>query len=170
MPNPAQSPTDRTPISAAESKTSTARRRTAPRAEVAPGFPAVIVVCVFPGKMPALFTRRCPSPDRSSFLFGPRGTGKSTWIRTAIRADVSYDLLDAGESIRLAADPGLLARETAHVTAGGWVAPSRHSSTMNCVRISNTADWGIRSFSGARPTAWKSTSSAKRLTATRLSK
>lgn len=69
-----------------------------------------------------MFTRRCPTPDRSFFLFGPRGTGKSTWIRTAIRADVSYDLLDAAESIRLAADPGLLARETAHVPAGGWVA------------------------------------------------
>jgi len=69
-----------------------------------------------------MFTRRCLTPDRSFFLFGPRGTGKSTWIRSAIRADVSYDLLDAAESIRMAADPGLLARETAHVPAGGWVA------------------------------------------------
>ncbi len=72
--------------------------------------------------MPSMFTRRCPIPDRSFFLFGPRGTGKSTWIRAAINAAVTYDLLDAGESIRLAADPGLLARETARVPAGGWVA------------------------------------------------
>ena len=69
-----------------------------------------------------MFTRRCLIPDRSCFLFGPRGTGKSTWIRTAIPAAASYDLLDAAESIRLAADPRLLARETAHVPAGGWVA------------------------------------------------
>ena len=69
-----------------------------------------------------MFTRRCPTPDRSCFLFGPRGTGKSTWIRSAIKASVSYDLLDAAEAIRLAADPGLLARETARVPAGGWVA------------------------------------------------
>jgi len=69
-----------------------------------------------------MFTRRFPTPDRSFFLLGPRGTGKSTWIRTAIKTAVSYDLLDAAESIRLAADPGLLARESARVPAGGWVA------------------------------------------------
>lgn len=69
-----------------------------------------------------MFPRRCPLPDRSCFLFGPRGTGKSTWIRSALRPDVSYDLLDAAEAIRLAADPGLLARETAGLPAGGWVA------------------------------------------------
>jgi predicted AAA+ superfamily ATPase len=40
--------------------------------------------------------------DRSFFLFGPRGTGKSTWIRAAIKSAASYDLLDASESIRLA--------------------------------------------------------------------
>jgi len=69
-----------------------------------------------------MFTRRFPTPDRSFFLLGPRGTGKSTWIRTAIKTAVSYDLLDAAESIRLAADPGLLFRESARVPAGGWVA------------------------------------------------
>jgi hypothetical protein len=31
-------------------------------------------------------------------LFGPRGTGKSTWIHAAVRSDVSYDLLDAGRA------------------------------------------------------------------------
>jgi uncharacterized protein len=69
-----------------------------------------------------MFTRRCPLPERSYFLFGPRGTGKSTWIRDAVRPDVSYDLLDATEAIRLAAAPGLLARETARLPAGSWVA------------------------------------------------
>ncbi|MFM9196739.1 MAG: AAA family ATPase, partial [Planctomycetia bacterium] len=69
-----------------------------------------------------MFTRRCPLPDRSCFLFGPRGTGKSTWIGSAVGPSVSYDLLDAAEAIRLAADPGLLARETAGLSAGSWVA------------------------------------------------
>jgi len=68
-----------------------------------------------------MFTRRCPVPERSCFLFGPRGTGKSTWIRDRIRADATYDLLDSAEAIRLAADPGLLARETARIRPGGWV-------------------------------------------------
>jgi len=69
-----------------------------------------------------MFTRKCPLPARSCFLFGPRGTGKSTWIRAAIEPAVSYDLLDAAESIRLAAEPKVLARETAGVPAGGWIA------------------------------------------------
>jgi predicted AAA+ superfamily ATPase len=68
-----------------------------------------------------MFARRCPVPDRSCFLFGPRGTGKSTWIRNSIRAAASYDLLDSAEAIRLTADPGILGRETARVPSGGWV-------------------------------------------------
>jgi len=54
-----------------------------------------------------MFTRRFPTPDRSFFLFGPRGTGKSTWIGTAIEASARHDLLEVAESIRLAAAPGL---------------------------------------------------------------
>lgn len=43
-----------------------------------------------------MFTRRCPTPDRTFFLFGPHSTGKSTGIRTAIRVDVNYALRDRG--------------------------------------------------------------------------
>jgi predicted AAA+ superfamily ATPase len=35
---------------------------------------------------------RCP--DRSFFLFGPRGTGKSTWLRQVLPEAVLFDLLD----------------------------------------------------------------------------
>lgn len=68
-----------------------------------------------------MFPRRCPIPRRSCFLLGPRGTGKSTWIRSAIPAAASYDLLDGREALRLAADPGLIARETARLPAESWV-------------------------------------------------
>lgn len=30
-----------------------------------------------------MFARRCSVPDHS-FLFGPRGTGKTTWLRQAL--------------------------------------------------------------------------------------
>ncbi len=33
-------------------------------------------------------------PDRSFFLFGPRGTGKSTWLATTFRDALWIDLLD----------------------------------------------------------------------------
>lgn len=60
-----------------------------------------------------MFTRRCPLPDRSCFLLGLRSTGKSAWIRSTFPAAATYDLLDAAEAIRLAAEPGVLTRETA---------------------------------------------------------
>jgi hypothetical protein len=42
--------------------------------------------------------RRSPrllvAPKRSFFLFGPRGTGKSTWVRTQLPDAHRVDLLD----------------------------------------------------------------------------
>lgn len=32
----------------------------------------------------ALIQRRYPVPDHSFFLFGPRGTGKTTWLRQVL--------------------------------------------------------------------------------------
>ena len=46
-------------------------------------------------------------PHSSSFLFGPRGTGKSTWLRQN-HPSVYIDLLEAEASNRLLAEPGRL--------------------------------------------------------------
>lgn len=48
------------------------------------------------------------NPGGSFFLFGPRGTGKSTWLRQHLQADVWLDLLDPELAQRLAARPGRL--------------------------------------------------------------
>lgn len=47
-------------------------------------------------------------PGGSFFLFGPRGTGKSTWLREHLKADVWLDLLDPEMVQRLTARPGRL--------------------------------------------------------------
>ncbi|MBI5610565.1 MAG: ATP-binding protein [Deltaproteobacteria bacterium] len=44
--------------------------------------------------------------DKSFFLFGPRGTGKSTWIRTQLAPALTLDLLEAETWQRLLARPG----------------------------------------------------------------
>lgn len=36
-----------------------------------------------------------PPPDRSFFLFGPRGTGKTTWVKTSFPQAVYLDLLES---------------------------------------------------------------------------
>ncbi|MFI5394418.1 MAG: ATP-binding protein [Candidatus Binatia bacterium] len=44
--------------------------------------------------MSPLFPRLLVAPKQSFFLFGPRGTGKSTWVRTRFPAAHRIDLLD----------------------------------------------------------------------------
>lgn len=68
-----------------------------------------------------MYTRLLPDPAQSVFLFGPRGTGKSTWIRARFPQAVCYDLLDTGEALRLNKDPQSLYRETVSLPAGSWV-------------------------------------------------
>ena len=75
---------------------------------------------IFPVKLLPMYTRLLPTPTRSIFLFGPRGTGKSTWIRDRFPDAVTYDLLDTGEALRLSKDPHALYRELATLAAGSW--------------------------------------------------
>jgi predicted AAA+ superfamily ATPase len=46
-----------------------------------------------------------PPSDQSFFLFGPRGTGKTTWVRRAFPDAVYIDLLESELFTRLTADP-----------------------------------------------------------------
>ncbi len=68
-----------------------------------------------------MFARSLPTPTESSFLFGPRGVGKSTWIRERFPEARLYDLLDTGEVLRLSKDPQALFRELRMLPTGSWV-------------------------------------------------
>jgi predicted AAA+ superfamily ATPase len=74
-----------------------------------------------PVNMPTMFTRILDAPESSFFLFGPRGTGKSTWLRQRLPDARLYDLLDTAECLRLNRDPGLLYREAQSLLPGSWV-------------------------------------------------
>ena len=67
-----------------------------------------------------MYARLLPTPTHSVFLFGPRGTGKTTWIRDRFPAAATYDLLDTGEALRLSKAPDALHRELATLPAGSW--------------------------------------------------
>lgn len=67
-----------------------------------------------------MFPRLLRRPDKSFFLFGPRGTGKSSWIK-AVLPDAPYiDLLDSDDYTELLAAP---ARLVTRIPTGhhGWV-------------------------------------------------
>jgi predicted AAA+ superfamily ATPase len=61
------------------------------------------------------------TPGQTFFLLGPRGTGKTTWLREVFPAARRFDLLDEGLFQRLLANPALFAAELRTVKSGTWV-------------------------------------------------
>ncbi|NGX26496.1 MAG: hypothetical protein K940chlam6_00419 [Chlamydiae bacterium] len=56
-----------------------------------------------------MYTRLLKEPDHKSFfLFGPRGTGKTTWVRKKFKKALYLDLLENELFVDLTTDPGLL--------------------------------------------------------------
>ena len=55
-----------------------------------------------------MFTRLLNPPRGAFFLFGPRGTGKSSWIRSRFEGALVVDLLQPENVIRFERDPALL--------------------------------------------------------------
>lgn len=67
-----------------------------------------------------MYSRLQSLPSRSFFLFGPRGTGKSTWLRASLPDAQWFDLLDSEVYLDLLADPARLARRLPRGHKG-WV-------------------------------------------------
>jgi predicted AAA+ superfamily ATPase len=67
------------------------------------------------------FHRILRPPKGSFFLFGPRGTGKSTWLRSTFPAARTINLLDEGLYQSYLAAPGLLAAELRPLPPGSLV-------------------------------------------------
>lgn len=62
-----------------------------------------------------------PLPQKSFFLFGPRGVGKSTWVRENFSPSAEIDLLQHQTFLQLLNDPGLLEARLAHLKKKSWV-------------------------------------------------
>jgi len=60
-------------------------------------------------------------PERSFFLFGPRGTGKSTWLRHVLPDAVHLDLLDTALYLELSREPYRLEALAGNLPEGGWI-------------------------------------------------
>jgi predicted AAA+ superfamily ATPase len=68
-----------------------------------------------------LYPRLLKAPGQSFFLFGPRGTGKSTWVRQAFPKARRIDLLEESLYQSYLANVGLFADELRSVTPGSVV-------------------------------------------------
>lgn len=60
-------------------------------------------------------------PDHSFFLFGARGTGKSTWLRQSLPGAVYLDLLDTSLQLELTAQPHRLESIVGNPKPGQWI-------------------------------------------------
>jgi predicted AAA+ superfamily ATPase len=67
------------------------------------------------------YPRLARVPERSFFLFGVRGTGKSTWARKELARAIHVDLLEERRFQELLANPGLLALELGEAAPGSVV-------------------------------------------------
>jgi predicted AAA+ superfamily ATPase len=60
-------------------------------------------------------------PDRSFFIFGPRGTGKSTWLRHVLPEALFIDLLDSSLYLELSRAPDRLEAIGGNRPAESWI-------------------------------------------------
>jgi uncharacterized protein len=68
-----------------------------------------------------MYARLLNKPNSSILLFGPRGTGKSTWLQENFNDAVRYDLLDTREALRLERQPSILFSELKSLPKESWV-------------------------------------------------
>ncbi len=69
----------------------------------------------------AVYTRTLPLPGESFFLFGPRGTGKSTWLRQQLPKAHWFDLLRLPLVLELTRQPESFRGRVEALPKGAWV-------------------------------------------------
>lgn len=68
-----------------------------------------------------MFTRQLTLPERSFFLLGPRGTGKTTWLRHVLPKALWFDLLRTQTFLSLSHQPELFRQQVEAMPRGSWV-------------------------------------------------
>jgi predicted AAA+ superfamily ATPase len=68
-----------------------------------------------------MFTRDLKPPRTAAFLFGPRGTGKSTWARQTLRDAWFVNLLLAEEMLRYERDPSQFRARVLALPKDRWI-------------------------------------------------
>lgn len=68
-----------------------------------------------------MFTRTLRPPSGAFFLFGPRGTGKSTWVRDRFPRALIVNLLTQENTVRFEHEPGLLRALVTARAKNDWV-------------------------------------------------
>lgn len=71
---------------------------------------------------PKFYKRDFIPPKKTSFfLFGPRGTGKTTWLRKSVHPALHLNLLKSGEFLELESNPGGIRQKVEALPKGSWI-------------------------------------------------
>lgn len=68
-----------------------------------------------------MYRRRLAIPSQSFFLFGVRGAGKSSWVRTVLPDALVFDLLDEALLYELMGEPGRFRTIAVAAPAESWI-------------------------------------------------
>jgi predicted AAA+ superfamily ATPase len=83
--------------------------------------PSVDVATNFAVNPASMFPRSLEPPRSAFFLFGPRGTGKSTWIRSRLAGAHVFDLLTPDSTVRYEREPSLFRAEVLARPKTDWI-------------------------------------------------
>tara|TARA_B100000959_G_scaffold286917_1_gene368036 strand:+ start:419 stop:1573 length:1155 start_codon:yes stop_codon:yes gene_type:complete len=68
-----------------------------------------------------IYKRALKLPPTSFFLFGPRGAGKTTWLKKLLPEAKWFDLLNTKTYFKLLREPSLLRMEVEALPEGAWI-------------------------------------------------
>lgn len=71
--------------------------------------------------MKTTLSRLLKVPTRSFFLFGPRGAGKSTWLKKEVKAKATINLLESSTFLELSRNPSILEAKIGKLPKGSWI-------------------------------------------------
>jgi predicted AAA+ superfamily ATPase len=75
----------------------------------------------FTVKLLIMYSRIMKNPNHSFFLFGPRSTGKTTWLKANFKDAQWHDLLKTDVYLSLRKNPALLRQKVKALPPGSWV-------------------------------------------------
>ena len=87
-----------------------------------------------------MYDRRIELPKSSFFLFGARGTGKTSLLEQRLKPALSIELLSQESYFNYAGDPALLRRQLETLSPGDWV---WIDEIQRLPELLNEVHWGI---------------------------
>ena len=87
-----------------------------------------------------MYPRSFDLPKSSFFLFGARGTGKTSLLESKLNADFTIELLSQENYLQYATDPSLLRRQLELMKPGQWV---WIDEIQRLPELLNEVHWGI---------------------------